>query len=105
MINELEIQRYDSVYGTSSRVFSLTNKIVVSNALDDWIIELKEGRRGNNKILLYHKNKYGKTNKYHFQTEKSCLLHAYQTINRHRNCMLITDKCNQCTVKNGVGYY
>ena len=80
-----QIQMYDTMFGTSSRIFP-PDIILVSTSLDSWQILI--ANKQNKPICLLHKNKFGRTNKYHIQGRKTCLYHAYDTIHKHKNPLI-----------------
>lgn len=82
---ESQIQRYDTMFGTRSRIFP-PDIILISTPLDSW--QIKITNKQNKPIYLLHKNKFGRTNKYHIQGRKTCLFHAYHSIYTHKNPML-----------------
>jgi hypothetical protein len=92
MIDELEVQRYDKMFGTKSKCFPETNKIVISTFLDEWVIEIT-GKR-NRPVCLYHKNLKGKNNKFHRQGYRRNLYQAYDSIYSHKNWMPIICRHN-----------
>ena len=84
MIDELEIQKYDQMFGTRSRYFPPDIILVTSSFDDEWVIRVKNKQTKG--VCLLHKNKYGRKNKFHVQGNfKSCLLHAYDSIFNHKN--------------------
>jgi hypothetical protein len=92
MINELEIKKYDKMFGTRSKVFKCTNTIIIESPLDSW--QIKVINRQIKPYCLLHKNKFGKINKYHIQSWKTCLYHAYNAIYTHKGLMSILNKSN-----------
>lgn len=78
-INKLksQTQRYDAMFGTRSRIFP-PDIILVSTSLDSWQIIITNKQK--KPICLLHKNKFGRTNKYHIQGRKTCLYHAYHSM-------------------------
>lgn len=96
-INELEIQQFDEKYGTKSIPFPATNTIVVGTGYEDWLIKITN--RKTKSVCLMHRNKYGRTNKFHIQTHKSCLLHAYQTIYNHRRLLPLVNTTNNTYIR------
>lgn len=89
MIDELEIKKYDKMFGTRSKIFSETNTIIISTPLDEW--KLKISNKKVKGICVYHKNIRSKQNKYHVQGYKSCLYHAYHSIYTHKNWLRIVN--------------
>jgi hypothetical protein len=83
MINELEIQRYDNMFGTHSKVFG--NIIIVDSAIDEWCIEVTN--RQIKGVCLLHKNKRGRKNRFHIQGFKSNLYQAYDSIYSHKHVL------------------
>jgi len=83
MINELEIKKYDNLFGTKSKVFG--NIIIVDSAIDEWRIEVTNRQiRG---VCLLHKNKRGRRNRFHIQGFKSNLYQAYDSIYSHKHVL------------------
>ena len=82
---ESQIQRYDAMFGTKSRIFP-PDLILISTPLDSWQILITN--KQNKPIYLLHKNKFGRLNKYHIQGRKTCLYHAYDTIHKHKNPLI-----------------
>jgi len=78
---ESQIQRYDAMFGTRSRIFP-PDLILVSTPLDSWQIKITNKQKP---YCLLHKNKFGRTNRYHIQTWKSNLYYIYDTIHKHKN--------------------
>lgn len=97
MISELEIQKYDQMFGTRSKYFPYSNIIMIETPLDSWKIQVTN--RKIKPVCLLHKNKFGRKNKYHIQAYKSELYHAYHSIYTHKNWMPIINKCNEGTNK------
>jgi len=97
-IIELEIARYDQMFGTKSRYFPCTNIIIVETPLDSWQIRI--ANKQSKPYCLLHKNKCGKINKYHIQTYKTKLFYAYDTIYKHKNPMINVNK-NKITCAKG----
>ncbi len=87
MIDELEIKKYDTKFGTKSKVFQYSNTIVVETPLDTWMIKVTN--RQVRPICLLHKNKFGRINKFHIQNWKTCLYHTYDSIYRHKGMHLV----------------
>lgn len=87
MIDELEIQKYDGMFKVKSKVFSLTDRIVVETPLDDWLIEITDKKYKN--ICLLHKNKRGRRDKYHIQGYKNSLFDTYHSIYTHRKWLQV----------------
>jgi len=87
MIDELEIKKFDARFGTKSKVFQCTNTIYIETPLDSWMIKVTNKQF--KPILLLHKNKFGKTNKFHIQSYKNCIYHAYDSIYRHKGMHLV----------------
>lgn len=88
MINELEIKKFDEKFGTKSKVFQCSNIIIVETPLDTWMIKITNRR--DKPVCLLHKNRYGRTNKFHIQSWKTCLYHAYDSIYRHKGMNLVS---------------
>jgi len=86
MIDELEIKRYDKMFGTKSRIFQPDIILITSSFDDDWSIRITNKK--NKGICLLHRNKYGKKNKYHTQSWKTQLYHVYDSIYKHKNSCL-----------------
>lgn len=89
-LNELEIARYDRMFGTRSRYFPCTNTIIIETPLDSWQVRITN--RQVKPYCLLHKNKFGRTNKYHIQTQKTSLYYIYDTIYKHKNPMININK-------------
>ena len=87
---ELEIARYDAMFGTRSRYFSCTNTIIVETPLDSWQIRITN--RQSKPYCLLHKNKFGRTNKFHIQAYKVKLFHVYDAIYKHKNPLININK-------------
>jgi len=88
-VNELDIKRYDQMFGTRSRYFP-PDIILIATDLDDWIIRItNKKKRG---ICLLHRNKFGRRNKYHIQNYKTTLYHCYDSIYHHKNPLLYKTK-------------
>ena len=103
MIDELEIQKLDKMFGMKSRVYQFSNIIEIDTQLDQWRIALTDwGEREKKvvdltkkpfkKICLLHKNKYGRTNKYHIQAFRTNLYQVYDTIYSHKNVLSCINK-------------
>jgi hypothetical protein len=82
-IDELEIKQYDYKFGTKSKVFYDT--IIVDSGNEEW--QIKITNRRNRPICLLHRNKHGRTNKFHIQAYKTLLYHAYDAIYSHKNVL------------------
>jgi len=111
MIDELEVQKYDAMFGTRSKVYQVSNNIIINTALDEWIVTVTDwGEREkelvdlkikpHKKVLLLHKNKRGRKNKYHIQAIKNDLYDAFHSIYTHRKWMPIL-KASQNTYCKG----
>lgn len=83
-INELELKKYDSMFGTQSRVFP-PNLIWVETPLEEWQIIITNKRHKH--ICLLHKNKCGNTNRFHKQSWKNSLFACYDSIYTHKNIL------------------
>jgi hypothetical protein len=92
MINELEVQKFDNIFGTKSKVFKTTNIIIVNTFLDEWMIKITSRR--DKPICLFHKNKRNRTNKYHLQGRRNTLYQAYDSIYSHKNPLRYKNKVN-----------
>jgi len=100
MIDELEVQKYDKKYGTKSKVFSQTGIIYIESPLDSW--QIRVINRKDRPICLLHKNKFGRTNKFHIQAFKTCLYHAYDAIYTHKGLMSVINKSNNLCNKGSI---
>lgn len=109
MINELEVKRLDEKFSMKSRVYQFSNIIEIDTQLDQWRIALIDwGEREKKlvdlkikpykKIVLLHKNKYGRINKFHKQSEKGSLFACYDSIYTHKNVLSCINK-NRCNTK------
>jgi hypothetical protein len=87
MIDELEVQRYDKMFGTKSKCFPETNTIIVYTPLDEWKIQISNKKQKG--IYLYHQNKRKDCSKYHLQGNRSTLLQTYHSIYTHKKCLPI----------------
>jgi len=83
MIDELEVEKYDAMFGTRSKIFFDT--IIIDSGIDEWQIRIiNKHRKG---VCLLHRNKYGRTNKFHTQGFKSNIFQGYDSIYRHKNVL------------------
>ncbi len=103
MIDELEVRKYDKTFNMKSRVYQFSNTIEIDTQLDQWRITIIEWgdkekelidltKRPFKKVCLLHKNKYGRTNKYHKQGTKTNLFQAYHSIYSHKNVLSCINK-------------
>lgn len=103
MIDEVVIQGLDFKYGLKSNVYQCSNTILIDTQLDQWrvvVIEWSEKEkefidlriRPYRKVRLYHKNKFGRKNKYHLQGEKTNLYQCYDSIYRHKRWLNVVNK-------------
>jgi hypothetical protein len=89
MIDELEVRKLDNRFGTKSQIFQCTNTIVITTPLDDWRVRVTNKKYKG--VCIYHRNKFGRTDKFHIQGYKNYLSHAYQHIYSHKRWMCITN--------------
>lgn len=103
MIDELEVKKYDELFGTNSKIYQVSNTIIINTPLDEWRIvvtdwgEKEKGLidltlRPYKKVTLYHKNKFGRKNKYHIQSHKGTLVAAFHSIYCHKKWMFMVNK-------------
>lgn len=95
MIDEIEIKRFDKIFGTVSKIFP--NTITIETSLDEWKLEFTDKEYKG--ILLSHKNKQCRKSKYHFQGYKTNLFEVYSYIYRHDGWMPIVKKASKNTYK------
>lgn len=112
MIDELEVQKYDFMFGTKSQIYQVSNTVIVNTQLDEWritvthwserekeLVDLLE--RPYKKVCLLHKNKRGRKNKFHIQGIKNDLYDAFHSIYTHKKWMPIL-KASTNTYKEGI---
>lgn len=92
MIDELEIKKYDKMFGTRSKIFY--NTIIIDSGNDEWLIEVMNKRT--KKVRLLHKNRISSTNKFHQQGLRSNLYQAYDSIYRHKNILICMNNKIKC---------
>jgi len=89
---EMQIQRYDFMFGTRSKYFPCSNIIIIEMPLDDWQIRIT--KRKNKKYCLLHGNRFGRINKFHIQSWKGSLFACYDSIYNHKKYMPIVKSVN-----------
>ena len=87
IIDELEIKRLDNKFGTKSKYFPQTNTIIIETPLENWQIKITSKKTKG--IYLYHMNKRGQRDRYHFQSAKTKIYDAYDSIYNHRQWMSV----------------
>ena len=100
MIDELTIQKikcYDNRFGTKSRVFPSTDKVLVETPLDEWMLQITNKK--NKGICLYHRNRRGRINKFHVQGFKTNLYQVYDSIYRHKGCLCVLNSLGNTYTK------
>lgn len=92
IISELDIKRLDNKFKTKSKYFPQTNTIFIETQLDSWKIKLTNKKvKG---IHLYHMNKRGQRNRFHYQASKTSVYDAYDSIYNHRSWMSVVKTSN-----------
>jgi len=87
---EIEIAKYDKMFGTKSQYFPCTNIIIVESPLDSWQIRITN--KQSKPYCLLHKNKFGRINRFHIQAYKAKLFHVYDAIYKHKNPLININK-------------